>query len=833
MKIILKYILNNVKERILRTAVMVLSIILSTTLLFVSLAIGDSYESAQLKMAKGFAGPAVISVSAKPDAAGNMTWISEKDIPEISAIKKKVGFLTTPALYQNDSFFENFDVIATNLEELDEINKPKLLDDATLTDFTGYNIIVTEKFTARYGLKIGDKIALNMTGKDYEFVIKAIAAYDTVFLRKSRGFNALIPKETLAEILNASDGNSQIMIVPADGVSSKQLKLDLISNMKGEGFSITKVYDEAQVTSEAQQKSLPFYLISFFSLVMSVFIIFSSYKVITMERLPIIGTFRSIGATEKSTTKLLLLESLIYGMMGGLVGIPLGYAVLKLILEGLGESLSLGIEIPMIVKPLNIALSCAVAVLVSLLSAYIPIRKASRLPIKEVVLGTVEEKNTLGKVKLTFGVILFILSILLPQLIDKEQSKLLMAVGGFSLLGLIVATIIVIPLITNTLSFILEHAYMKLLGNEGKLAARNMRDNKNIHQNVTLLFISLSSVIAICVVSSFAISYLGDAYGGGTLDGFASGDMSQEFVSEVKGFEGVEELIAIYELNQKITVNNELIGQMEGVDDLDALCSLLNVKFENEKAKQAILDTFHMGRNILLNKNYQRQRGINIGDVISLSYSGIAYDYKVLGTFQSRGDNSEAIIPSEYARGDFGSVNFGRLAYSAADPDAIIAQIRNLFGSKFNWSRTVEEYSKDAVKIISSFMEPMKKLTYFILLLAGVGIINNLLINYLQKRHSMAMYKSIGLSNRQNVKMSIIEGFTSGLIGTAMGMFVSYMEVRTIFIVAGPKISVMPEYDLGIFIKVGLAGIGITLIGSIVPILKSFKMELVEEIKFE
>ena len=95
------------------------------------------------------------------------------------------------------------------------------------------------------------------------------------------------------------------------------------------------------------------------------------------------------------------------------------------------------------------------------------------------------------------------------------------------------------------------------------------------------------------------------------------------------------------------------------------------------------------------------------------------------------------------------------------------------------------------------------------------------------------MYKSVGLSNRQNVKITAIEGFTSGLIGAAVGLFVSYMEIKTIFIVAGPRISVVPELDAGVFIMAGLAGIVITLIGSVMPILKSSKMKLVEEIKFE
>ncbi len=834
MKIILKYILNNLRERMLRTAVMLLSIVLSATLLFVSLAIGDSYEKAQQKMAKGFAGAATLSVSAKPDSNGTMVWITKEEIPPLKSIKNKIGFLTAPALYSRDGYYENIDMIAADLNELNTINKPRLLNGGGLSVFAGYSIVLPEKFTSKYNVKPGDSIVLNVGGTGYEFKLAAIAAYDTVFLRQTRGFNALIPKETLSEILKASDGNSRILIEPAQGGATDELKSELASALSTERYNITKVYDEVLVASEARQKSLPCYLISFFSLVMSIFIIFSSYKVITTERLPVIGTFRSIGATEKATTKILLTESLIYGMVGGLIGIPLGYGALKLILDGLGHSLSLGIEIPMVVSPLNIVLSCSVAVAVSLLSACIPIRRASRLPVKDVVLGTVEQKNTSNKTKLAFGAVLFMVSIILPRIIPGDKNdKLLMPAGGLSLIGLIVATIIIIPLITDALSYVLERFYQKIFGNEGKLAARNMRQNKNISQNITLLFISLSAVIVISVVTSFAISYICNVFGGASLNGFVTGDMNPGFVEKVKSIEGVDKVLAIYELDGRISADNVLFGRIEAVDDLGLLDSMLNIKYHDRETQKNIEAMFGKGRNILLSKDGLKQRKLDIGDTIRLNYKNRVYEYKIIGSFITRADNSEAIIAGTYAKNDFEAANYGMLAYTAADPDAVIVQIRNLFGNKYNWSRTVEEFYKDALGVVNAFLDPMQKLTYFILLLAAIGVINNLLINYIQKKRSIAMYKSVGLSNRQNVKMSMIEGFTAGLTGAAVGLFVSFMEIKTIFIVAGPRISVEPEFDAGVFILTGLAGIAITLVGSVVPILKGSKMKLVEEIKFE
>lgn len=832
MKIILRYILKNIGERKLRTAVMLLSIVLSATLLFISMSIGDSYESAQQKMAKGSAGSAIISVSAKADANGNMVWIRQNEIPKLDSIKNQVGILTVPALYSQNNYYENFDLIAANLNELNAVNKPRLADNKELKDFAGNSIVLPEKFTSKFGLKPGDTIVLSIGEVRYDFKLSAIAAYDTVFLRETRGFNALVPQEALSEILQAS-GNSKILIEPAAGVNVDDLKSQLSSALPQERYNVSEVYDEAQVKAAAQQKSLPFYLISFFSLTMSVFIIYSSYKVITLERLPAIGTFRSIGATQRATTKMLLLESLVYGILGGLISIPLGFGVLKLILMGMGDTMQIGIEIPMVVSPLNIALACIVAVVVSLVSAYAPIRRASKLSVKDVVLGAVEEKAVSNKAKLWFGAAVFVASVILPRIVGRDNDNLLLLACGVSLIGLIAGTIIIIPLITNALSGVFERFYGAILGNEGKLAARNIRQNKNITQNISLLFISLSAVIVITVITGFLTSYIIDVYAGGKLDGFASGEMNVGFVEKVKNIEGVEEVVPIYDLDNSISSGNAAFTRMEAVDDIGLLSSMLSIQYDNAETKNSIAAAFGSNRNILLSKDCLKQLKLNVGDTISLKDNGREYGYTIIGSFKSRGDTSEAIIPAGYARSDFGADNYGMLAFTAADPDAAMAQIRNLFGNKYNWSRTVAEFTKDAQGVIGAFTEPMNKLAYFILLLAAIGVINNLIINYIQKKHAIAMYKSVGLSNRQNVKMTVIEGFTSGLIGVGVTLIVSYLEIQTVFIATGSRIAVDPTYDAGIFVLAGIAGIAITLIGSVVPILKGSKMKLVEEIKFE
>ena len=824
LKIILKYMVTNVKERKTRTAVMLLSILLSAALLFVSFSIGASYESAQRKMARGMAGSATLSVT-RSDGG-----IKDGILPELSSIHASVGMVEGTALYSENGYYETIDLIAADLRKLSKINPPRLVNGGDISDFSGSQVILPDRFTSKYGIKKGDTITLQVGETPISFTVAEIAAYDTVFLRHTRGATALVPLSTLSGLLDQTEGYTEILVEPAEGVTTAELKNELAAMLPSEEYQISEVINEAQIEADARQKSMPFFLISFFSLTMSVFIIYGSYKVITLDRLPVIGTFRSIGATQKAVTGILLLESMLYGVIGGLIGIPAGILVLKLILRGMGESISQGIEIPVVISPFSILLSFAAAVTVSLLSAWLPVRRASRLPIKDVVLGSVEERTVPRRFIVMGGVILFAVSMILPKL---ASGKMLYPAGGFSLLGLITATILMVPLLTNLICWGLEYLLGAVLGNEGTLAARNMRDNKNVGQNITLLFISISAVIAITVVGNFVTTYVGDVFRDAELQGFADGYMEPQFVERVKNMEGIEKVLPLHVYKDQMQADGRTLSRLEATDDLDCYSSMMGLQYTEKGMKEQAVSAFAGQRAILLSESCMERMGFLAGDTISLTGDTGENEYRIAGSFKSRATDVEAVIPSSYAVVDFGASAYDFLAYTAADPEAIMIQIRSLFGETANWSRTVEEFNEDALSTVSAFLQPMHSLTYFILLMAAVGVINNLLINYMQKRRSTAMYKSVGLSNRQNVKMTLIEGFVSGLIGAVIAIFVSYMEIKTIFLVAGPKIAMAPKLDAVTFLTAGAMGVLVTLIGSVVPIIKSRRMKLVEEIKFE
>ena len=281
-----------------------------------------------------------------------------------------------------------------------------------------------------------------------------------------------------------------------------------------------------------------------------------------------------------------------------------------------------------------------------------------------------------------------------------------------------------------------------ILGNEGRLSARNMRDNKNTAQNITLLFISISAVIVITVVGSFVTAYVGDVFKDAELQGFADGTMDSEFVTKVGEMEGIEKVLPLYVYKNQMQADGAILSRLEATGNLEWYNSMMALHYTDREMEEQALLAFAGKRAILFSESGLDRIGCSVGDTITLTCPAGQYSYRIAGSFKSRATDVEAVISSADAVSDFGPSAYGFLAYTAADPDAIMVQIRDLFGETPNWSRTVEEFNTDALSTVNAFLQPMHSMTYFILLLAAVGIINNLLINYMQKRRSIAMYKS-------------------------------------------------------------------------------------------
>ena len=192
------------------------------------------------------------------------------------------------------------------------------------------------------------------------------------------------------------------------------------------------------------------------------------------------------------------------------------------------------------------------AVMVASVSSWIPISKASKIPIKELVLNLTERKTVNKNKRVIILTAMFVISLILSFITLNTISMI------FNLLSLLIIFAVVItyvPFITSFLLKFFQKAYGVIFGNEGILAVKNLKDNKNIFNNISLLAIGISVILMINMISySVGIEVL-NAYKDWKFDIMVSINGADRNTEQVlRSIDGVEGTYGAFESFQGIKV---------------------------------------------------------------------------------------------------------------------------------------------------------------------------------------------------------------------------------------------------------------------------------------
>lgn len=152
-----------------------------------------------------------------------------------------------------------------------------------------------------------------------------------------------------------------------------------------------------------------------------------------------------------------------------------------------------------------------------------------------------------------------------------------------------------------------------------------------------------------------------------------------------------------------------------------------------------------------------------------------------------------------------------------------------------------EELSCDLIEIkkaniskSSDLMNTLQSFSTMALIIGAFGMVNNLMVSFLERRRELAVLASLGMSNLQRGKMILIEGLFSGIIGGLLGCLLGMCLV--VFI---PEITLVLDTYLKMkvpmdqVIVLGVVGAVLMMIASFVPLIKARSISIVEEIKYE
>ena len=320
-----KAFVNNLIDKKSRTFLVLFSIAISAAIIFANESFARTVAQAFYNAGVRWSGNSDLIVSTKKEI-GAEEWINlDKLSSYASGFEYADEAIRKQAFYQSDADqLQYFTLLGVDIDKFNQRN-PLTLTQGSMENWTGNRVIIGKAYADRYRMNVGDTIKLDLNNATYDFTIAGIAAPKGLFLRETAdGGYLLAPRQTIAAI---SGGECNLLFIKLkDRTGVDTVKTALSSTLTD--FNVEYGINDTMTSAEANTYVLPFRVSSMAVLFMCIFIIFTAFNLLTLERIPLVGILRNIGCTRKKINIALTAESAVLGVIGGLIGCGLGIGVL-------------------------------------------------------------------------------------------------------------------------------------------------------------------------------------------------------------------------------------------------------------------------------------------------------------------------------------------------------------------------------------------------------------------------------------------------------------------------------------------------------------------------
>lgn len=832
MGIIIRFILKNIKEKKFRTFLIVFSIVISSALFFASSAMSDTMVKMFEGRMRNYFGNADITIFANQKSPSSF-FTGEAANEFKDRLQYIIGEVQSSASYtHNRNETVTISLRGASLEDYQLMNPVFLAAEQGLYPFNGKKLILNKNTVEKYNFKLGESIDLEINGAKRRFVLSGIAEPAGLFTDDGMNIFGIVPFDALSSIYS-THGKANVFSIRVKNPEEKQKLLKELSEAYPR-YTVKEPFSKEELQQQTQGMSTSFLLMAFIVTIMSIFIIYTSFKVVTMERLPVIGTFRSIGATRKMTDFVLIAESVLYGIIGGIIGCVLGIGILYLMAIASKPVWVKGFKVAIEFSPVQLVYAFVFAVVLALVSCIIPILKVSKIPVKDIVLNALDKKQKRSYWKLILGFAFLSFAFIAPPLAPKDFALFVNITG---MILSVSAVVLLIPYLTGLFVKLFENVYTFVFGNEGILAAKNLRENKSILNNISLLAIGISSLLMINTISFSVVTELTSFYRSATFDIWIMHmqGMNKSFESTLSKTDGVLDLYCVYEAHQ-IDVESHKgnrISLVQGVDK-DKFSRFWNMEMSD--APQKLLEKLEEGRNVILTYTLKEKLGVDKGDTVTLRMKAGSKAFKIIGFASTlRNNGSYALISEKYVKADSESQFYSNVfVKTSKNPDEVINELQSKYARRYPFMKTVQQMEILEKQSNENLFLILKGFSILALIIGIFGVLNNLIISFIERKRSLAMFRSIGMNKTQTIKMLFIEAFSAGLIGGITGIGGGFLMISGVpYVLKSINMFVPITYPVSTLLYYIISGIIITLAASISPAVKSSKLQIIDAIKYE
>lgn len=240
--------------------------------------------------------------------------------------------------------------------------------------------IISESFSLKHDLKIGDTLTLQSPGGPYQIKVEGVY-YDY----SSESGYIVIPRENFARHYNDLNSTTlAIFLLP--NVDPEKVRQDIFAAVPKDSRLNIRTNRElkTQVLKIFDNTFSITYALHAISIAVAILGVMNALFALTMESRRDLGIFKYLGASKEQLGKLVIVQAGLLGTLGNLGGLAIGMALSFLLIHVINKQ-SFGWTVQFFL-PLDFLLqSFALIFVCSILSGLLPARLAEKTPAAEVV----------------------------------------------------------------------------------------------------------------------------------------------------------------------------------------------------------------------------------------------------------------------------------------------------------------------------------------------------------------------------------------------------------------------------------------------------------------
>ncbi|MBR3152446.1 MAG: FtsX-like permease family protein [Clostridia bacterium] len=819
MKILLKHIFRNIKEHKIRSLLIIVALSIATTVLILNITLPDEIILKIHETLRSVYGETDISVS-------TVEPFNEKDL---NLGNEEIDIVGMSMIQMEKKNGDAIAIYGFNIEDAKEI---KLIGD-DIPALEENEVAVSKRIADKSDYNVGDKISVKYEEKEYELkIVKIIEnkGLASVTIDNDLFFANI---KTVNDIKQIDENKFETLYINVHDDDKINDVKDYIKE-NNDNYIVQRLVDPDAIREEASFINYIMILIFAMATIMIFFVISSLNKIILAERFPVIGTFRSIGANKGKMNFILVLENAMYGLVAGSIGSVVGN-----ILKGKAAGLFLNFEGAEMTKetaqmsPQLVIIGIVFAVLLQIFITIRAIIKTNKKPIKDIIFNTQNTRYKISKIKNTLGVILIIVAFIVNGINNKSDIVLTL----IALVSFIVGTANVVPVLMRLISYGLHILFRKLGFATCNVACKNIGYNKMIISSSRLIVVAVSLMLTIITVSaSFtnminSFKFVTEGY-----DIIISGvGKTEDNYENLKDLDGVEDVQYMYYFaDENTTYNNgkkfKSYPVMYGAKE-----SVSYIKEFDYKIKDLKYDE------ILVDEKFAEKNNIDIDDKLKIKFDTIEkeIEYKVVGFvnstyFSVQRDTIIVNLDNFIENLTNKPVQVQLKCSDDADLDEIKEKAEKKIKEVGLKIQTVDEFLKEQSDQMASIMSMFYVIIGLAMALSFIGIVNNQIIGFIQRRRELAVLNSTCMSKKQIKKMLVLETAIANLISCALAFAIGVLSTGIIdkFMQGlSMYVDIAFNYSAGLIFA---GGVYIALLLTLViPARRLRKMNIVNEIKYE